>query len=218
MIKTLFFSLLLCICAHADTITGKVVHVEDGDTITILNNQTEHKIRFADIDAPETAKRGKPGQPFGQASKKYLNELCAGKTVTVEFDPQNISYDRKIGTVYLNKHSINQHMIEVGLAWHYRQYSNSKLLLDLETKARTSKTGLWEDPDPIAPWEFRRHLKNNTTPTKITNTGNNTEVWITKSGKKYHKESCKYAKYAQKTTQTTAITHQLTPCGVCKPN
>ena len=67
------FALLLALCcaiSQAATITGKVVAVADGDTITVLDaNKVQHKIRLGGIDAPEKA------QPYGQTSKQSLFDL-----------------------------------------------------------------------------------------------------------------------------------------------
>ena len=49
-------------------VAGRVVGISDGDTITVLDDaQTQHKIRFAGIDAPEK------GQAFGERSKQSLS-------------------------------------------------------------------------------------------------------------------------------------------------
>jgi len=63
----------------ADTIEGRVVGVSDGDTITVLDStKTQHKIRLAGIDAPESK------QAFGQASKKHLSDLVFDRVVTLD--------------------------------------------------------------------------------------------------------------------------------------
>jgi endonuclease YncB( thermonuclease family) len=49
--------------AYAETVTGRVVGVADGDTITVLDaDKVQHKIRLAGIDAPE--KKAGVWQPF----------------------------------------------------------------------------------------------------------------------------------------------------------
>lgn len=59
--------------AFAGTLTGKVVKVADGDTITVLDNaNTQHRIRLQGIDAPERK------QAYGNASRKHLASLVAG--------------------------------------------------------------------------------------------------------------------------------------------
>ncbi len=52
---TLCFLVYLSLTASADILTGKVVKVADGDTITVLDTtNTQHRIRLQGIDAPET--------------------------------------------------------------------------------------------------------------------------------------------------------------------
>jgi endonuclease YncB( thermonuclease family) len=81
--------------SHADVLSGQVVSVSDGDTITLLDtNKTQHKIRLAGIDAPEKA------QAFGQASKKSLSDLIFHKQVNVYWEKKD-RYQRVLGKVIL---------------------------------------------------------------------------------------------------------------------
>ena len=86
------FLLLAAPRAFADTLTGKVVKVADGDTVTILDNNTQHKIRLQGIDAPERK------QPFGNASRKHLATLVAGQEITVKWENRD-RYGRIVGFV-----------------------------------------------------------------------------------------------------------------------
>lgn len=134
----------------ADTLTGKVVKVADGDTITVLDDsKTQHRIRLLSIDAPESK------QAYGQKSKQYLSSLVFGKTVKVEWTKKD-RYKRVLGVVFIKGVNCNQEMLKAGLAWHYRQYSKDKGLQAMEDKAKASKLGLWQDPKAIPPWDFRR--------------------------------------------------------------
>ena len=76
--------------APASTLTGKVVKVADGDTITILVGTEQHRVRLQGIDAPERK------QPFGKASGRSLSALVAGKQVRVEYDKRD-RYGRIVG-------------------------------------------------------------------------------------------------------------------------
>ena len=82
---TLLFALLITHClVQADTLTGRVVRVTDGDTIVILDaGNTQHKIRLTGIDAPER------GQAFGTKSKEHLSDSVADKFVTVEYSKRD---------------------------------------------------------------------------------------------------------------------------------
>jgi endonuclease YncB( thermonuclease family) len=141
---------------HADTLTGRVVRVTDGDTIVILDtSDTQHKIRLTGIDAPERK------QAFGTKSKEHLSDSVAGKFVVVDFSKRDY-YKRILGKVLLNGEDMNLEQVRAGLAWHYKKYQKEQSPLDrelysaMEVEARESKRGLWRDPEPMPPWEYRK--------------------------------------------------------------
>jgi len=149
--------LALACTANAETITGLVVGVSDGDTITVLDaNKVQHKIRLAGIDAPEKK------QAFGNRSKESLSALAFDKTVNVETDKQD-RYGRQVGKVLVNGQDVNLVQVERGMAWFYRQYqreqspNDRRLYEAAEDAARADKRGLWRDADPMPPWEFRHN-------------------------------------------------------------
>ena len=115
--KILITLVLLSTSLVAETITGKVISVADGDTITILVDKTKHRIRLAEIDAPELK-----GQPYGKASKAHLSALVYNKLVLVEYTKKD-RYGRLIGTVTSQKVNVNEAMVIAGLAWHYKLYA-----------------------------------------------------------------------------------------------
>ncbi len=148
----ILFAILLLACAVAQaeppsTITGKVISIADGDTITVLVEKTEHKIRFSGIDCPERK------QAFGAKAKKFTGDRAFGKQVTVEVVDRD-RYGRDIGMVILPDGSnLNHALVKAGLAWWYRKYSpKDKTLESLESAARKARVGLWSDPKPIPPW------------------------------------------------------------------
>jgi hypothetical protein len=54
MLKFCFIAALAMLAHEPKTITGKVVAIADGDTLTVLNDaKVQHKIRLHGIDAPE---------------------------------------------------------------------------------------------------------------------------------------------------------------------
>lgn len=135
--------------AYPFTVEGKVVSVTDGDTIKILEGGKELKIRLNGIDAPEMS------QAYGRKSKDFLSALVAGKTVKVIVRDTD-RYGRSVGDVMVGDKSANAELVAAGLAWHYVEYSKDEKLAALEKEARARKLGLWADPDPVPPWEFRR--------------------------------------------------------------
>jgi endonuclease YncB( thermonuclease family) len=127
----------------------RVVGVHDGDTITCLDeNNQQQKVRLASIDAPEV------GQEYGRASREALAAMVFGKTITVA-DEGRDQYGRWIGAVTVDGLDVNRQMIATGNAWHYTEFSNDPTLAALQEQARTQKVGLWSQPDPIPPWQFR---------------------------------------------------------------
>lgn len=160
----IFLSLIVSL-SHAETLSGRVVSIADGDTVTVLDEaNVQHKIRLAGIDAPE--KR----QPWGQSSKEHLSTLCFDKSVTVEWDKKD-RYQRIIGKVMvadpacegLCPHTTDASLSQItsGLAWHYKKYQRDQSSSDRESyaaaeaQARSDQSGLWKDVSPIPPWEWR---------------------------------------------------------------
>ena len=147
--------LLLCTAVQAETLTGYVVDIADGDTVTVLDsNRQQHKIRLAGIDAPEK------GQPFGDRSKQSLAAIAFNKNVTVEWNKQD-RYGRTVGKVMINGKDANLEQVKAGMAWWYRDYAKEQsppdrgLYEQAEQQARTQHIGLWRDANPMPPWEFR---------------------------------------------------------------
>jgi len=158
MRKALGCLLLALACtSHAETVTGRVVGVADGDTITVLDaDKVQHKIRLAGIDAPEKK------QAFGNRAKESLSDLVFDKTVNVETDKRD-KYGRQVGKVLVNGQDVNLVQVERGMAWFYRQYqreqspNDRKLYEAAEDAAKVGRRGLWRDTDPVPPWEFRHN-------------------------------------------------------------
>lgn len=130
-------------------ITGKVVSVHDGDTLTLLYGKGKKlKVRLADIDAPET------NQPYGDASRQALDDMVYGHVVTVV--PVTVDkYGRTVGQVWRGKVAINLEMVRQGLAWRYDHYSQDPVLGQAQQQARAQRWGLWHDAHPTPPWVWR---------------------------------------------------------------
>lgn len=147
LLATTLFSLGV---AHAQTISAQVIGVSDGDTITVLTEDKQRiRIRLSEIDAPESR------QAFGQVSKQALSDLCYRKTAA--FDPNNKDrYGRVVSRVSCDGVDAQSYMVSKGMAWVYTRYSKDPSLKELERAAKARRFGLWQDPNPVPPWEFRR--------------------------------------------------------------
>jgi micrococcal nuclease len=134
--------------------TVKVVGIADGDTFTALfaDNHTE-RIRLHGIDCPET------GQPFGKAAKQFTSSLIFQKKVFLikkEID----RYGRTIAIVKLPGNiTLQEELLKAGLAWHYVYFDKNTEWSKLEGMARTQHTGLWNDKNQVAPWEWRKQKR-----------------------------------------------------------
>ena len=154
---TLLLTLLIThYLVQADTLTGRVVLVTDGDTIVVLDSANiQHKIRLTGIDAPERK------QAFGSKSKEHLSDSVAGKFVIVGYSKRD-RYQRILGKVLLSDQDINLEQVRAGLAWHYKKYQNEQtpsdreLYSEAEIEARDAGRGLWYDFIPVPPWEYRK--------------------------------------------------------------
>ncbi|PVY42913.1 thermonuclease family protein [Pontibacter virosus] len=128
----------------------RVVGVKDGDTFELLRNGQTITVRLLGVDTPEK------NQAFGQRAKQFASDLAFGKNVRL-IEHNKDRYGRTVGTIILpDGRSLNEELVREGFAWHYTAYSKDKTLANLEADARRFKRGLWQDPNPIAPWDFRK--------------------------------------------------------------
>lgn len=150
MIK--FPIILLCsLFIGSQNFKAKVIGVSDGDTIIALdrsNNQI--KVRLEGIDCPEK------GQDFGERAKQATVQLCFGKEVTIQKTGLD-QYGRMLAYVFVDDLCVNKQLISLGMAWHFKKYNMDQELARLELKAREKKIGLWSQPNPIAPWDWRHN-------------------------------------------------------------
>ena len=139
----------------ADSFTGKVVAVSDGDTISVLRSNREMKVRLFAVDCPEKS------QHFGMKAKEFTSELVYGQEVTVRSVDRD-KYERLVAWVELPDGRLLQHeLLKAGLAWYYRYFApkESQELGELEGAARAASRGLWSRPDAVPPWEYRREMR-----------------------------------------------------------
>lgn len=125
--------------------------VIDGDTI--VNTDTNIKMRLACIDAPELQ------QPFGIESKEYLKLLIKSNQLNITTGKTD-KYGRKLAYIELeNKRTVQEALVESGLAYVYHQYKKECTLYDtltqLEQQAQQKKFNIWSS-DFLKPWDFRR--------------------------------------------------------------
>ena len=140
--------------APGQILTGQVVAVHDGDTLTMQSGSFLYKVRLSDVDAPEM------GQVFGKQARQYTEQMVLGSWVRV-----NVAlidrHGRRVGEVIVEDGWVlNEELVNAGFAWYYRVHPvRNDRLQKLEQYAFSKKLGLWVEQDPLPPWEFRRESR-----------------------------------------------------------
>ena len=157
MQKKLYLVIYLLVCVFligfsytkAKTISGKVINVIDGNTLILLTDTKEKvKIVLWGTDCPEIS------QTFGDMAHKHVDELLFKKNVIIEIMGKD-KQGNKLGIVYLKNKNINLFLVKNGFAWAEEYYSRGVYAKE-QSEARATATGLWQEPDPVAPWIFLR--------------------------------------------------------------
>lgn len=135
-----------------DLLACLIVGVVDGDTLTVRCDASEGavtiQVRLAEIDAPE--KR----QPFGELSRRHLAALCSGKPAVVRPKTRD-RYGRTVARVECDHIDASVEQVRAGMAWAFTKYLTDMHISVDEHGARESRTGLWVEPAPLPPWEWR---------------------------------------------------------------
>ncbi|MFL6284451.1 MAG: thermonuclease family protein [Pyrinomonadaceae bacterium] len=214
----------------------------DGDTITVLGaDKRQTRIRLLGIDAPESR------QAFGEVSKRNLSDLVFDKQVVVEYEKTD-RYGRTLGKVLIAGRDMNLEQVRAGLAWHYKYYQNDqspedkRFYAEAEQEARRAKRGLWDDPHPVPPWDFRRGKRGRAEDERTAadagtqmpapasaaewpgegRTARASEpegetVYVTRTGTKYHRLNCQYLRRSRVPISLKEAKQSYEPCSVCRP-
>lgn len=148
---TILVLLFVSASVLAEELSGNVIGISDGDTLTLLVDKTPTKVRLAEIDTPEM------GQAFGKRAKQALSDLAFDKHARVVVTDRD-RYGRQVGRVYIDTLDVNKEMVRLGLAWAYLHYQTDASFSELEAEARAAKRGLWALPEDQRkpPWVWRR--------------------------------------------------------------
>ncbi len=151
---TLLWCLTACPAwaAQSQPWTGKVTAVENGSTLEVSQGGRTETLLLAGVAAPELS------QPWGRQAREFVQQSALGQEVTVE--PQGTDHKKRpLATIILpDGRDLGAEMVKDGLAWHYQRFSKNPLLGDMQKDARADQRGLWSEPGPVPPWEWRsRH-------------------------------------------------------------
>lgn len=143
-----------CVCcvalltARQEHFSARVVTVIDGDTIVVLRDGHEVRVRLEGIDAPEA------GQEFWEQAKAFMTDAVLGKTIVITGDEIDTS-GRLIARVTVDGRDVSLAAVEAGCAWQYIRHSKEPALTAAETRAREDRRGLWAQSNPVPPWAYR---------------------------------------------------------------
>jgi len=215
----------LCSASAGHAWQGKVVAVTDGDTIKVLHDGRQVKIRLYGIDCPE--KR----QAYGQAARRFTAGLIAGKAVDVDVLDSD-RYGRLVAVIRVGSTNVNAELVKSGYAWVYRRYCRQSFCDDwirMERFARNRGDGLWAESNPVPPWEWRhgkkKAVRSLSGPSQARTSGDQTTTAPQYHGNVksmiFHAAKCKY--YNCRSCSVTfasrgeAIAAGYRPCKICSP-
>lgn len=135
--------------ASSRPLSGTVVAVHDGDTISVRTRDATIRVRLYGIDCPEYR------QPFSARARQFTSKMVFKRDVTVRPDGTD-QYDRLLGRVFVDGVELNAALVRNGLAWHYEIRASDRALAEAERYARAARIGIWSQPHPVPPWRWRR--------------------------------------------------------------
>jgi len=128
----------------------KVSKVTDGDTITVIIDGTEEKVRLIGINTPETVDPRRAVECFGKEASERMKEIASGEIVRLEYDDSQSlrdTYGRLLAYIYLEDgQMINRKMVAEGYAYEYTYltpYRYQSEFRQLQKLAQTAERGLW---------------------------------------------------------------------------
>lgn len=129
-----------------------VTKVHDGDTLWAVQGKERVKVRLAGIDAPES------DQKRGKESREALAQMVMGREVELKGDKTDL-YGRRLSVIWCEGREVNLELVKLGLAWHYAYHDKTEAYREAEAEARANKRGLWQDPNPVNPYEWRKRKR-----------------------------------------------------------
>ncbi len=190
-----------------------VERVVDGDTIIV---EGVGRVRLIGVDTPETVHPNRPVEFFGKEASAFAKRLLEGKRVRLEYDQERRDrYGRTLAYVYLADGTfVNAEIIRRGYGHAYTRspFRHMEAFRLFEREARNNRRGLWgravggSNPRASASAEARRPA------------GGGATVYVTRTGRKYHREGCRFLSKSRIPMKRDEAVERYEPCGVCKPD
>lgn len=219
----------------------KVVRVVDGDTVVILIDGKQTRVRLIGVDTPETVHPQKPVEAFGKEASQFTKNLLEGESVYLEYEAgvsRLDKYGRTLAYLYRvpDRLFINQEIIRQGYGHAYTKYPFKYLeaFRAQERAAREAKKGLWGEgativsdaqsataPSTTSPTPQRQATVNaetiqRSTPQPQAQT-QETTVYVTRTGAKYHRDGCRYLSRSRIPMSLSDAKLSYSACSICRP-
>jgi micrococcal nuclease len=157
-----FFFLGFCILtwgicqAEMPPFNAKVIRIIDGDTLEIQRERRVQRVRIWGIDTPER------DQPYASQAQQFTRSLLVGRETVIQ--PMDFDvYGRLVALITVDEKNISEELVGSGLAWVHIYFCNEPICTawqSLQQRAKSRRIGLWSDPHPIAPWQWKKkHLR-----------------------------------------------------------
>jgi micrococcal nuclease len=218
--KVLLTFLVLIGSIHAgefDSLTAyPVSRIVDGDTVVLLIDDSPVKVRLIGVDTPETVHPSKPVQHYGKEASTFTRNLLRGESVYLKYGSERTDrYGRLLAYLYRAPDGlfVNAEIVRQGYGHAYVQFpfEHMNRFVALQAHAREAGKGLWAaSAGETTPKSAIRDKPDRESP------GHDHEtVYVTTSGKKYHKDGCRYLKKSKKALSIQEAKERYTACKVC---
>ena len=190
--------------------TYQVTRIVDGDTVEIQYNGKLTSVVLIGVDAPETVHPQKPVEAFGKEASAFTRNLLLGESVYLRFDGNRTDrYGRLLAYLYRAPDGlfVNLEIVRQGYGKVYTTFpfKHKDLFQYYGGQAQRAGRGLW------------RVDSSGTPQTQIKETPRMRTVYITRTGAKYHRGSCRYLRYSKIPISLERAKRGYSPCSVCRP-
>ena len=190
----------------------KVIRVIDGDTVKIDYNGKATNVRLIGVDTPETVHPSKPVEAYGKEASNFTKNLLQGESVYLRYDVERTDrYGRLLAYLYRAPDGlfVNLEIVRQGYGHAYTQFpfKHMELFRYYGNRARTAGKGLYGAPQG-------RVTSLSEESTAVESEG---EVYVTRTGKKYHRGSCSSLRRSKIPISLAEVKERYGPCGRCNP-
>ena len=190
----------------------KVVRIIDGDTVKIDYRGKATNVRLIGVDTPETVHPSKSVEVYGKEASDFTKNLLLGESVYLRFDTDRTdTFGRLLAYLYRAPDGlfVNLEIVRQGYGHVYTQFpfKHMELFRYYGNRARTAGKGLYGVPQARVP----------SLSAESTGVESEGEVYVTRTGKKYHREGCISLGRSKIPISLAEAKERYGPCGRCNP-